>query len=245
MIIIGTFHYKPSESTLACMFGDTEVPVQIIQEGVICCHAPAQLPGKVPLCITSGNRETCSEIWEFEYRVKPSVSAGNNILEKEARKSPEELLLLVRLVQMLLSDPPDQKEDGSESRSDLLGKSKTSEDSWSQIIDAILVGTSTSLSTMEWLMQELLRDKLELWLSSRLQKNNQLTCSLPKNEQGVIHIIAGLGYEWALQPILNSGVSVNFRDINGWTALHWAARFGRYDIFIYLNLLWIFHFLVC
>ncbi|CAI9756366.1 unnamed protein product [Fraxinus pennsylvanica] len=227
VIIIGTFHCKPSESTLACMFGDIEVPVQIIQEGVICCHAPAQLPGKVTLCITSGNRESCSEIREFEYHVKPSVSTGNNILEKEASKSPEELLLLVRLVQMLLSDPSDKKEDGSESRSDLLGKSKMSEDSWSQIIDAILVGTLTSLSTMEWLMQELLKDKLELLLSSRLQKNNQLTCSSLKKEQGVIHIIAGLGFEWALQPILNSGVSINFRDINGWTALHWAAQFGR------------------
>ncbi|KAL2547213.1 Calmodulin-binding transcription activator 4 [Forsythia ovata] len=222
VIIIGSFYCKPSESTWACMFGDIEVPVQIIQEGVICCHAPAHSPGKVTLCITSGNKEPCSEIREFEYCVKRS-----NILEKEASKSPEELLLLVRLVQMLLSDPSDKKGDGSELRSDLLGKSKISEDSWSQIIDAILGGTSTSLSTMEWLMQGLLKDKLELWLSSRLHKNNQLTCSLSKKEQGVIHIIAGLGFEWALQPILNSGVSVNFRDINGWTALHWAARFGR------------------
>jgi len=40
-------------------------------------------------------------------------------------------------------------------------------------------------------------------------------------------MIAGLGFEWALSPILNSGVNINFRDINGWTALHWAARFGR------------------
>ncbi|KAF2292927.1 hypothetical protein GH714_029909 [Hevea brasiliensis] len=40
-------------------------------------------------------------------------------------------------------------------------------------------------------------------------------------------MVAGLGYEWALSPILSQGVNVNFRDINGWTALHWAARFGR------------------
>ncbi|GMP82308.1 hypothetical protein CsSME_00036678 [Camellia sinensis var. sinensis] len=43
-------------------------------------------------------------------------------------------------------------------------------------------------------------------------------------------MVAGLGFEWALNPILNSGVGVNFRDINGWTALHWAARFGREKI---------------
>ncbi|KAL0421576.1 UNVERIFIED_CONTAM: Calmodulin-binding transcription activator 4 [Sesamum latifolium] len=57
--------------------------------------------------------------------------------------------------------------------------------------------------------------------------NNYNGCSLSKKQQGIIHMVAGLGFQWALQPILSSGVSVNFRDINGWTALHWAAKFGR------------------
>ncbi|KAG8365868.1 hypothetical protein BUALT_Bualt17G0016600 [Buddleja alternifolia] len=235
VVIIGSFLCDPSESGWACMFGGTEVPVQIIQEGVLRCHAPPHLQGNVTLCITSGNRESCSEIREFEYREKPKP-------ETEARKSSEELLLLVRFVQMLLSD---QLRKGnvsesrvdllsesrvdllSKSRVDLLSKSRIAEDSWSQIIDTLLFGTPTTSSTLDWLLQELLKDKLEAWLSSRLQKNNHKGCSLSKKEQGVIHMVAGLGLEWALQPILNSGVSVNFRDINGWTALHWASRFGR------------------
>lgn len=53
---------------------------------------------------------------------------------------------------------------------------------------------------------------------------------MSKKEQWVIHIVAGLGFEWALNPILSSGVVVDLRDINGWTALHWAARFGREKI---------------
>lgn len=56
---------------------------------------------------------------------------------------------------------------------------------------------------------------------------DQPGCSLSKKELGIIHMVAGLGFEWALNPILSCGVSINFRDINGWTALHWAARFGR------------------
>lgn len=50
---------------------------------------------------------------------------------------------------------------------------------------------------------------------------------MSKKEQGVIHTVAGLGFEWALNPILSHGVGINFRDINGWTVLHWAAHFGR------------------
>ncbi|KAL2484458.1 Calmodulin-binding transcription activator 4 [Abeliophyllum distichum] len=227
VVIIGSFLCSPSECAWACMFGDIEVPVQIIQEGVIRCNVPPLLPGKVTLCITSGNQESCSEVREFEYRAKPSVCTHSNITETETRKSSEELLLLVRFVQMLLFDLSVQKGDGPESRIDLLNKSKMAEDSWSQIIYSLLVGTSTSSNTTEWLLQELLKDKLGLWISSRLQENNQLDSFLSKKEQGIIHMVAGLGFEWALQPILNSGVGINFRDINGWTALHWAAHFGR------------------
>ncbi|KAA8528958.1 hypothetical protein F0562_033554 [Nyssa sinensis] len=228
VIIIGSFLCDPSECAWNCMFGDIEVPIQIIQEGVICCQAPPHLPGKVTLCITSGNRESCSEVREFEYCVKPTSCAHCNLPQTEATKTPDELLLLVKFVQMLLYDPMMQKGDNKKSEIDLLGKFKASEDSWDHVIEALLVGSWTSSSTTDWLLQELLKDKLHQWLSSRYQEGHeQAGCSLSKKEQGIIHMVAGLGFEWALNPILNSGVSINFRDINGWTALHWAARFGR------------------
>lgn len=227
VFIIGSFLCDPSDSAWTCMFGDTEVPVQIIQQGVICCHAPPHPPGKVTICVTSGNRESCSEVREFEYRVKPTACSHCSQPQREARRSPEEMLLLVRLVQLLLSNPSMQKADTSESGVDLLGKSRADEDSWGQVIEALLVGTSTLSSTTDWLLEELVKDKLQNWLSLRSQDDNMPCCSLSKKEQGVIHIISGLGFEWALHPILKSGVHVNFRDINGWTALHWAARFGR------------------
>ncbi|KAM3303696.1 calmodulin-binding transcription activator 4 isoform X1 [Capsicum chacoense] len=229
VVIIGSFLCNPSECTWTCMFGDIEVPVQIIQEGVICCQAPRHLPGKVTLCVTSGNRESCSEVREFEYRVEPDDCARNNQPDVVgAYQSSEELLLLVRFVQLLLSDLSVQKGDSSELANDFLEKSKANEDSWSQVIESLLFGTSTSMITIDWLLQELLKDKFQQWLYCKLQqKDNQIGCSLSKKEQGIIHMVAGLGYEWALHPILNAGLSVNFRDINGWTALHWAARFGR------------------
>ena len=226
VIIVGSFLCHPSDSAWACMFGDVEVPVEIIQDGVICCEAPSHLPGKVTLCITSGNRESCSEVREFEYRNKTDSCTRCSSLERESNRSPEELLLLVRFGQMLLSDST-TKNDNIESGSHLI-KQKADDDSWSHIIEALLVGSGTSSRTIDWLLEELLKDKLQLWLSCRSQEKDEVTgCSLSKKEQGIIHMVAGLGFEWALNPILSCGVNINFRDINGWTALHWAARFGR------------------
>ncbi|XP_017235766.1 calmodulin-binding transcription activator 4 [Daucus carota subsp. sativus] len=228
VIIIGSFVCDPSDHGLTCKFGDIEVPIEIIQEGVIRCHAPPNLPGKVTLCITSGNHESCSEFREFEYRVNPSSWHQSNVPKTEKSTNLEELLLLVRLVQMLLSDSPVQKIENSRSDICLLDKVKAGEESWTQVIEALLVGTWTSSSTKDWLLEELLKEKMCHWLSSRLlEGSDHAQCFLSKKEQGIIHMVSGLGFEWALNAILDAGVSVDFRDINGWTALHWAARFGR------------------
>ncbi|CAH9117148.1 unnamed protein product [Cuscuta europaea] len=229
VVIIGSFLCDPSEREWMCMFGDMEVPAQIIQEGVIRCQAPPHLPGKVNLCITAGDRESCSEVREFEFRVEFTGNINSSLPETQCtHKGPEELLLLIRFGQMLLSDGSNHKLCSSLSGNDFLGKIKAGEDSWSQFIEALQLDCSTSNLTIDWFLQELLKDKLEHWISSKSQgKTNLPGCILSRQEQCIIHIVAGLGFEWALHPILNAGVSVNFRDTTGWTALHWAARFGR------------------
>ncbi|KAG4962660.1 hypothetical protein JHK84_039750 [Glycine max] len=77
-------------------------------------------------------------------------------------------------------------------------KQKTDDDSWSHIIEALLVGSGTSTD---------LRKKM---------KRQAAFC--PRKSKGLLI---------SLNPILTCGVNINFCDINGWTALHWAARFGR------------------
>ncbi|XP_065873672.1 calmodulin-binding transcription activator 4 [Euphorbia lathyris] len=228
VIIIGSFLCDPSESKWTCMFGDIEVPVEIVQEGVLRCEAPPGLPGKLTLCITSGNQQPYSEIKEFEYRPKIGGCTHCNLSQTEIAKSPEELLLLVRFVQTLLSNLSLHKDDSIGTGIHLLRKIKTDDDSWGNIMEALLFGNGTSSGTVDWLLQQLLKDKLQQWLSSKSQEiQDQCNCFLSKKEQGIIHMVAGLGFEWALSAILSHGVSIDFRDINGWTALHWAARFGR------------------
>ncbi|KAE9604822.1 hypothetical protein Lal_00010941 [Lupinus albus] len=227
VIIIGSFLCLPDDSTWACMFGDIEVHAEIIQDGVISCEAPSHLPGKVTLCVTSGNREICSEVREFEFRDKTNNCTHCNSLEKEVSRSAEDLLLLVGFAQMLLSAST-LKNDNLESGSLLPTKQKIGDDLWSHIIEVLPVDSGTSSGIVDWLLEELLKDKLQLWLSCRSKERDEGTgCSLSKREQGILHMVAGLGYEWALNPILSCGMNINFRDINGWTALHWAARFGR------------------
>ncbi|CAN1137241.1 Calmodulin-binding transcription activator 4 [Linum perenne] len=225
VLIVGSFLCDPSESAWSCMFGDTEVPLHIIQEGVLQCDTPHMPPGKVSVCITSGNRESCSEMGQFEFRSKASSLWAS--IQMDA-KSAEEMLLLVRFVQMLLSDSSLQKlnnEDSGLNQPEIL---KSDDDSWVQVIEALLIGSGTSSGTVYWLLEQLLKDKLHRWLLSKYRHSDyQDGCPLSKKEQGIMHMVAGLGFEWALTPILSHGVSVDFRDINGWTALHWAARFGR------------------
>ncbi|XP_071690880.1 calmodulin-binding transcription activator 4-like isoform X2 [Rutidosis leptorrhynchoides] len=227
VFVIGTFTRVQSKRGWYCMFGDTEVPIEIIQDGVLCCYSPpASLSGKVTLCITSGNRESCSEIREFEYRDKPN-SYTNNITTQNKSVNSEQSLLLVRFVQMLLSDQLRKKEERVGNTSvDLLTSSMATEDSWTQVIEGLLDESLASFNATDWLMEELMKDKLQQWLSTRLQDKSNVS-ALSRREQGIIHMISGLGFGWALHPILKAGVGVNFRDINGWTALHWAARFGR------------------
>ncbi|XP_030496225.2 calmodulin-binding transcription activator 4 isoform X4 [Cannabis sativa] len=226
IIIVGSFLCDSSESTWHCMFGDVEVPAQIIQDGVLRCEAPPHPSGKVTICITAGNRQSCSEVKEFEYCLKPSSCVQGNPPLTESTRSPEELLLLVRFVQLLLSDSSMPRRDNKVL--DAPQKLIADVDSWDSLIESLLDGSGTLSSTINLILEELLKDKLLQWISSRSQEQQDQTgCPLSKKEQGIIHMIAGLGFEWAINPILSSGVSINFRDINGWTALHWAARFGR------------------
>ncbi|KFK41134.1 hypothetical protein AALP_AA2G090200 [Arabis alpina] len=229
VIIIGSFLCDPTESTWSCMFGSAQVPCEIIKEGVIRCEAPPCGPGKVNLCITAGDRLSCSQIRAFEYREKPGTSCPTCSIPQacDMSTSPEELKLLVKFVQTLLSDPLSDRKSNLEPGIDkLLKKLKADDDQWNHVIETIRDGTASSSRTVDWLLQELLKDKLDAWLSSRSQDEDQTSCSLSKKEQGIIHMIAGLGFEWALYPILSHGVSVDFRNIKGWSALHWAAKFG-------------------
>lgn len=229
VLITGDFLCNPSESSWAVMFGNVEVPLEIVQEGVLRCQTPQHCTGKVIMCITSGNRESCSEVREFEFRVKHDTSSFfPTSPTTDPAVSCEELLLVAKLSQMLLSgDNTTVAKGAMDHQIETPRKVKTTDDHWVKVIEALQNGCDNSLYTRELIIHELLKNKLQNWLSFKRRSNEQTGCLLSKQEQGIIHLISGLGYEWALGPILDCGVGINFRDVNGWTALHWAAYYGR------------------
>ncbi|KAJ0959668.1 hypothetical protein J5N97_000679 [Dioscorea zingiberensis] len=214
VIITGDFLCNPSECSWAVMFGDTEVPAEIVQEGVLLCYTPLHRTEKVTMCITCGNREPYSEVRDFQFRPNPSAFDLKATSElTDSGKDFQELILLVKFVNMLLcssgSTATPIVDLGTEVEPFRYIKLT---DDMPELYKSPLFSGENQSATMDLILQELLKDKLDHWLLSRWQGNDSTNCLLSKQEQGIIHIISGLGYEWALNPILNSGVGINFRD---------------------------------
>ncbi|XP_044469606.1 calmodulin-binding transcription activator 3-like isoform X2 [Mangifera indica] len=69
-----------------------------------------------------------------------------------------------------------------------------------------------------------LEKKFHLWLKKLGEGGSELTVLDVK----VIHLIAALGYTLTLQQIFGAiKIDINLSDKDGYTALHWAAKYGR------------------
>ncbi|KAJ0577233.1 putative transcription factor CG1-CAMTA family [Helianthus annuus] len=76
------------------------------------------------------------------------------------------------------------------------------------------------------LLELVVQNRMLEWLLESILEGSKI----PERDdegQGVIHLCAILDYTWAIFPYSWSGLSIDFRDKFGWTALHWAAHYGR------------------
>ncbi|KAG2551526.1 hypothetical protein PVAP13_9KG402400 [Panicum virgatum] len=211
----------------SCMFGNVEVPAEVLTDGTLRCYAPANQLGRVPFYVTCSNRVACSEVREFEYRdpetqyMEPSHSQANGV---------NEMHLHIRLEKLLTLGPDDHQvhvlSSGNE-KYELINaiNSLMLDVKWSDQESASankVVSTARDQS-----LKKLVKEKLHHWLICKINDDGKGPNVLCKEGQGVIHLVAALGYDWAIRPIIVAGVNVNFRDAHGWTALHWAASLGR------------------
>ncbi|XP_048321378.2 calmodulin-binding transcription activator 3 isoform X2 [Ziziphus jujuba] len=229
VLIVGRFlgsRRYSAETKWGCMFGEIEVSAEVLCDNVIRCQTPIHAPGRVPFYVTCSNRLACSEVREFEYREKP-LGIGINITPEEKSR------LQIRLGKLLDLGPEGKRLDCSvvdcdkcKLRSTIYSMTTNSSGDW---------GLSPNHATpRDVLIQNLLKDRLCEWLVFKVHDGGKGPHVLDDEGQGVIHLAASLGYEWAMGPIVAAGISPNFRDAHGRTGLHWASYFGREETVIAL-----------
>lgn len=220
----------------SCMFGEVEVPAEIVADGVLRCRTPVHEAGRVPFYVTCSNRLACSEVREFEYRSNNNVRDMDNSADiYDTGHSSDEMILCMRFGKLLsltsVSPPSSEK---SQLSSKISSKLKEEDDGWLNMLTHTSSEELSSGKVKEQLLQKLLKEKLIVWLVEKACEGGKGASVLDEGGQGVLHFAAALGYDWAIEPTILAGVSINFRDVNGWTALHWAASCGRERIVVSL-----------
>jgi hypothetical protein len=233
---MGTFWKRKEEvdkCNWSCMFGEEEVPAQVLSDGTLRCYAPPHKPGRVPFDITCSNRIACSEVGEFEFREPSPFRSDMETSELSAVNSINEMHLYIRLEKLLAVEPVSdfvQKPNVSELCNKITAL-LVDDDEWSDLLQ-LTDGRNR-------LVEKLMKERLHSWLIRKVSEEGKGPNVLGQEGQGVIHLAAALGYDWAMKPIVVAGVSVNLRDVHGWTALHWAASCGRFcslAIYVYIYL---------
>ncbi|CAH2043556.1 unnamed protein product [Thlaspi arvense] len=230
VMVIGTFLLTPQEVTSyswSCMFGEVEVPAEILVDGVLCCHAPPHEVGQVPFYITCSDRFSCSEVREFDFL--PGSTKKLNTADMYGAFTNEASLHL-RFENLLARVSSVQEHhifEGVGEKRRKISRIMLLKDEKESLLTGAIEKDLTELEARERLIREEFEDKLYLWLIHKVTEEGKGPNILDEEGQGVLHLAAALGYDWAIKPILAAGVSINFRDSNGWSALHWAAFSGR------------------
>ncbi|KAF0908032.1 hypothetical protein E2562_022890, partial [Oryza meyeriana var. granulata] len=211
----------------SCMFGDVEVPAEVLADGTLRCYTPVHLSGRVPFYVTCSNRVACSEVREFEFH---DSNAQHMDTSDPHTTGINEMHLHIRLEKLLSLGQDDYEKyvmsDGNE-KSEIINtiNSLMLDDKWSN--QAVPSDEKEVSTARDQNIEKLVKEKLYCWLIHKIHDEDKGPNMLGKEGQGVIHLVAALGYDWAIRPIITAGVKVNFRDARGWTALHWAASCGR------------------
>ncbi|XP_008793313.1 calmodulin-binding transcription activator 1-like [Phoenix dactylifera] len=238
VLISGTFigSVEPTSIKWCCMFGELEVPAEVLTTNVLHCQAPAHTPGRVPFYITRSDRLACSEIREFEYRENLS---GVSLVSKS--EPEDEVYFQVRFAKLLSLGVDRSKLFCSVENCSKCSLKQTlflmlneEENGWKKIEMDSKAFQGFNKNPRDALIQKLLKGKLYEWLVCKAHEEGRGPNILDEEGQGAIHLAAALGYDWAMAPIVTAGVSPSFRDARGRTGLHWAAYYGREETVVTL-----------
>ncbi|GKV31380.1 hypothetical protein SLEP1_g40074 [Rubroshorea leprosula] len=235
ILITGFFHpdyqnHGNSESNLYCVCGDVSVRAEIVQVGVYRCFVSQNSPGLVNLYMSFDGHKPISQVLNFEYC---TPLFHNPICPPEDQSKWEEFQLQLRLAHLLFSTSRSLNIVSSKVSSNIVKEAKKFaqkttyiSNNWAFLIKSIEDSRPSFTQAKDGLFEVVLKNKLKEWLLERIAEGCKTT-EYDVQGLGVIHLCAILGYTWAIPLFSWSGLSVDFRDKHGWTALHWAAYYGR------------------
>jgi ankyrin repeat protein len=184
------------------MFDHVEVPAELIQDGVLRCHAPPQMkPGYVNFCVTRGNFVVFSEMCHFEYRSRDTQDDLMNINERNFKlRIVERLERLEREVNSITENPNLLTDCSMENMTQSIEEKGFSEEQLEGTFVKILnnlIGAIESKDT--------------------LNSQDRDGCTL-------LHYACALRYHFLAATLISHGVNVNIQDLNGNTPFHWAMK---------------------
>jgi len=236
VVVVGNFdesHKHLNRSKVYCVFGETHVSAETVQDGVYRCTAPSHIPGLVDFYLSFDGHTPISRVLSFEHRPLPSVQSngGLNSFEEGDYKLKKTLnQVQIRLSHLLFSTTNTMSILSNKIQPKSLKEAKKYESLTSPLLEkdwmSMLRLRDDSEISDEDLFELFLKNKLQEWLLSKVAEGSKTT-PLDRQGQGVIHLCVILDYTWAVRLFSLSGLSLDFRDAHGWTALHWAASLGR------------------
>uniref|UniRef100_A0A2N9H3A6 sucrose synthase n=1 Tax=Fagus sylvatica TaxID=28930 RepID=A0A2N9H3A6_FAGSY len=231
------------KSSLHCVCGDVCVPTETVQVGVYRCFVLPHSPGLVNLFMSIDGHKPISQVLNFEYRI-PSLVDPKISLEEKCWL--EDFRVQLQLSHLLFSTSKNLNILSSKVSPNALKEAKkfshkTSNisNSWEYFIKSIEEDKIPFPQAKDNLFELTLKNRLMEWLLERVVERSKAT-EYDAQGRGVIHLCAILGYTWAVPLFSWSGFSLDHRDKYGWTALHWAAYYGRTEEVIVLK--WISRF---
>jgi len=236
IVVVGFFDesYKHlNRSKIYCVFSETHVSAEMVQDGVYRCTTPSHVPGFVDFYLSFDGHTPISQVLSFEHRPLPSIQStgGLNSLEDDNCKLKKTLnLVQIRLSHLLFSTTNSMSILSNKIQPKFLKEAKKYELLTSPLLEKdwnnmLKLRGDSEISDVEDLFELFLANKLQEWLLNKVAEGSKTT--LDSRGQGVIHLCVFLDYTWAVRLFLLSGLSLDFRDAHGWTALHWAASLGR------------------